>query len=87
MKYPGVDYHSHHHDEYDWRIDPKYNKDLEYDPRGLIIYILRKYFIDYGNQDVSTYSFPFEGRDDWAKPVTTDVNIFIIIFTYSYICV
>jgi len=62
MKYPGVDYHSHHHDEYDWRTDPKYNKDLEYDPR------------DYGNQDVSTYSFPFEGRDDWAKPVTTDMS-------------
>ena len=23
----------HHHHEYDWRDDPKYNKDLVYNPR------------------------------------------------------
>lgn len=34
MKYPGVDYSGHHHHEpYDWRKDPKVNKDIEEDTR------------------------------------------------------
>lgn len=55
MTYPGVHYHGHHSGEYDWRTDPKYNKDIEVDPR------------DIGLTKVEDYVFPFEGRDDWGK--------------------
>lgn len=35
MKYPGVDYSGHHHHEaYDWRKDPKVNKDIEENVMG-----------------------------------------------------
>ena len=37
MTYPGVHYHGHHGGDYDWRNDPKYNKDIEVDPRGISI--------------------------------------------------
>lgn len=37
MKYPGVDYGGHHHHEaYDWRKDPKVNKDLEENVMGKV---------------------------------------------------
>lgn len=44
MKYPGVDYHAHHHAAYDWRTDPKFNKDIEKDVRGnSIIQLINRY--------------------------------------------
>jgi hypothetical protein len=38
MKYPGVNYGGHHHHEtYDWRTDPKVNKDIEENVMGILI--------------------------------------------------
>lgn len=42
----------HHHKEYDWRDDPKVNKDLYDDVRGR-------------GWNPENYTFPYEGRDDW----------------------
>ena len=43
------------HKEYDWRDDPKYNKDLYIDPR-------------HTGWNPETYTFPYEGRTDWYMP-------------------
>jgi len=50
-----------HHEikEYDWRDDPKVNNDIYIDPR------------DRG-WDVTKYTFPYEGRDDWFFPIGGD---------------
>eukprot|EP01017_Pseudomicrothorax_dubius_P024192 TRINITY_DN2574_c0_g1_i1.p1 TRINITY_DN2574_c0_g1~~TRINITY_DN2574_c0_g1_i1.p1 ORF type:complete len:258 (+),score=64.90 TRINITY_DN2574_c0_g1_i1:122-895(+) len=48
--------HGHgHHKVYDWRDDPKINKDLYVDARD-------------GDIDPSTYTFPYQGKDDWYFP-------------------
>lgn len=48
----------HHHDAYDWRDDPKVNKDIEEDIR------------DRG-WDVKSYTFPYSKKhDDWIFDVT-----------------
>jgi hypothetical protein len=47
--------HGHHAKEYDWRDDPKVNKDFQVDwkDRGW---------------DISSYTFPYQGKDDWFFP-------------------
>ena len=48
--------HGHHHvKEYDWRDDPKYNKDLYKDIRDI-------------GWDPTEYKCPYEGREDWDLP-------------------
>jgi len=51
--------HGHEVKEYDWRDDPKVNNDIYVDPR------------DRG-WDPTTYTFPYEGRDDWFFPINGD---------------
>lgn len=52
---------SHGHEVYDWRDDPKYNKELDVDPR------------DRG-WDHGKYTFPYDGRDDWNFPALPEGN-------------
>ena len=48
--------HGHHHvKEYDWRDDPKFNKDLYKDVRDI-------------GWDPSEYKYPYEGREDLDLP-------------------
>jgi len=49
------DHHGHHAKEYDWRDDPKYNKDLYRDVRDI-------------GWDPTTYTYPYQGREEFSSP-------------------
>ncbi len=51
--------HGHAIKEYDWRDDPTVNTDIFVDPRNK-------------GWDPSTYTFPYEGKDDWFFPIQRD---------------